>query len=85
VLIIGAYQQLRWFQRRDSTGIIYPVRNGQIDNLWLQHLDGSTGKQLTDFKLEFIRDFGYSFDGKQLSIIRGHRESDVVLIRDSTK
>jgi len=35
--------------------------------------------------LEFIRDFGYSFDGKQLSIIRGHRESDVVLIRDSTK
>jgi len=70
---------------RDGTGIIYPVREGQTDNLWLQHLDGSPGKQLTDFKSEFIRDFGYSYDGKQLAIIRGHRESDVVLIRESAK
>jgi serine/threonine protein kinase/Tol biopolymer transport system component len=71
--------------RRDGTGIIYPVRDGQTDNLWLQHLDGSPGKQLTDFKSEFIRDFAYSFDGKQLAIIRGHRESDVVLIHDAEK
>ena len=70
---------------RDGTGIIYPVRDGQTDNLWLQHLDGSPGKQLTDFKSEFIRDFDYSYDGKQLAIIRGHREADVVLIRDSEK
>jgi len=71
--------------KRDGTGIIYPVRDGQTDNLWLQHLDGTPGKQLTDFKSEFIRDFDYSYDGKQLAIIRGHRESDVVLIRDSEK
>jgi eukaryotic-like serine/threonine-protein kinase len=70
---------------RDSKGIIYPVRDGQTDNLWLQNLDGSPGKQLTDFKSEFIRDFDFSFDGKQLAIIRGHREADVVLIRDSEK
>ncbi|HTW58985.1 MAG TPA: protein kinase [Terriglobales bacterium] len=70
---------------RDGKGIIYPVRNGQTDNLWLQTLDGSPGRQLTDFKSEFIRDFDYSFDGKRLAIIRGHRESDVVLIRDSEK
>jgi hypothetical protein len=61
------------------------VRDGQTDNLWLQHLDGSPGKQLTDFKFEFIRDFDYSYDGKQLAIIRGHREADVVLIRDLGK
>jgi eukaryotic-like serine/threonine-protein kinase len=71
--------------KRDGTGIIYPVRDGQTDNLWLQHLDSSPGKQLTDFKAEFIRDFDYSYDGKQLAVIRGHRESDVVLIRDSEK
>ncbi len=70
---------------RDGKGIIYPVRDGQTDNLWLQNLDGSPGKQLTDFKSEFIRDFDFSFDGKQLAIIRGHREADVVLIRDSVK
>ena len=70
---------------RDGTGIVYPVRDGQTDNLWLQHLDGSAGKQLTDFKSEFIRDFDYSFDGKQLAVIRGHREADVVLIRETEK
>jgi len=33
---------------------------------------------------EFIRDFDYSFRlmGKQLAVMHGHRESDVVLIRD---
>jgi hypothetical protein len=34
---------------------------------------------------EFIRNFDYSFDGKQPAIIRGHRESDVVLLRDAEK
>jgi len=67
----------------DGKGVIYPIRSGDTDNLWLQHFDGSPGKQLTDFKSEFIRDFDYSFDGKQLAVIRGHSESDVVLIRDS--
>ncbi len=69
----------------DGKGIIYPIRSGETDNLWLQNLDGSPGKQLTDFKSEFIRDFDYSFDGQQLAVIRGHREADVVLIRDSEK
>ena len=71
--------------KRDGTGIIYPIRDGQTDNLWLQRLDGSPGTKLTDFKSEFIRDFDYSYDGKQLAIIRGHREADVVLIRESEK
>ena len=69
----------------DGKGVIYPVRNGDTDNLWLQHLDGSPGKQITDFKSELVRDFDYSFDGKQLAVIRGHREADVVVIRDSEK
>jgi eukaryotic-like serine/threonine-protein kinase len=69
----------------DGKGIVYPIRNGDTDNLWLQNLDGSPGKQLTDFKSEFIRDFDFSFDGKQLAVIRGHREADVVLIREAEK
>ncbi|HEX4006764.1 MAG TPA: protein kinase [Acidobacteriaceae bacterium] len=71
--------------RRDGSGIAYPVRNGEVDNLWLQHLDGTPGKQITDFQSEFIRDFAWSPDGKQMAIIRGHREADVVLIHDSAK
>jgi serine/threonine protein kinase len=71
--------------RRDGKSIVYPIREGQTDNLWQQNLDGTPGRQLTDFKSEFIRDFDYSYDGKQLAIIRGHRESDVVLIHESEK
>ncbi|HXY48263.1 MAG TPA: protein kinase [Terriglobales bacterium] len=69
----------------DGRGVVYPVRNGDTDNLWLQPLDGSPGKQLTDFKSDLIRDFDYSMDGKQLAVIRGSRQSDVVLIRESGK
>ena len=69
----------------DGKDVVYPVHEGDTDNLWLQHLEGSPGKLLTDFKSELIRDFDWSFDGKQLAVIRGHKDSDVVLIRDSEK
>jgi eukaryotic-like serine/threonine-protein kinase len=67
----------------DGKAVVYPVRTGGVDNLWLQPLDGSTGKQITNFPSEFIADFHWSADGKQLGLIRGHADSDVVLIRDS--
>ena len=67
----------------DSKAVVYPVRGGETDNLWLQHLDGSPGKPVTDFKSELIRDFDWSLDGKQIAVIRGDRDRDVVLIRDS--
>jgi eukaryotic-like serine/threonine-protein kinase len=67
----------------DGRAIIYPVRTRGIDNLWLQPLDGSPGRQITDFKSEHIYDFHWSFDGSKLALIRGHTDSDVVLIRDS--
>ncbi len=67
---------------RDGKGVIYPVRESGVDNLWLQPLDGSKGKQITDFTSEHIFDFHWSFDGKQLAMVRGHTDADVVLIRD---
>jgi eukaryotic-like serine/threonine-protein kinase len=69
----------------DGKAVAYPTRDGNTDNIWLQPLDGSPGKVLTDFKSELIRDFDWSRDGKQLAVIRGHKDSDVVLIRDSEK
>ena len=63
-------------------GVVYAARQNGVDNLWLQPLDGSKGKQITDFTSERIYDFHWSFDGKQLALVRGHTDSDVVLIRD---
>jgi Tol biopolymer transport system component len=68
---------------RDGKGVVYPVRESGIENLWLQPLDGSKGRQLTDFTGERIFDFHWSFDGKQLALVRGHTDADVVLIRSA--
>jgi serine/threonine protein kinase len=68
---------------RDAKAVIYPFRHGGVDDLWLQPLDGSAGNQITDFKSEHIADFHWSFDGSKLGVIRGHTDSDVVLLRDS--
>jgi len=67
----------------DGKALVYPVRNNGVDNLWQQPLDGSEGRQITDFSAEHIYDFHWSFDGKQLAMVRGHTDSDVVLIRDA--
>ncbi|MGO9124477.1 MAG: protein kinase domain-containing protein [Terriglobales bacterium] len=68
---------------RDGKAVVYPFRDKDADNLWLQPLDGSPGKQLTNFKSERIADFRWSFDGKQLGLSRGHTDSDVVLLQES--
>jgi eukaryotic-like serine/threonine-protein kinase len=66
----------------DGKGVVYPARENGIDNLWFQPVDGSKGHAITDFTSERIYDFHWSFDGQQLAIVRGHNDSDVVLIRD---
>ncbi len=66
---------------RDGKAVVYPIRENGVDNLWLQPLDGSPGKQITSFNAERIVDFHWSFDGKQLAMVRGHTDSDVVLLR----
>jgi serine/threonine protein kinase/Tol biopolymer transport system component len=79
------FDHVRWGLLRfspDGKAVVYSERENGVDNLWLQPLDGSKGKQLTDFTAEKIYDFHWSFDGKQLAIVRGHTDADVVLIRD---
>ncbi len=66
---------------RDGKSIVYPIRENNADNLWQQPLEGSPGKQLTSFKAEHIWDYHWSPDGTKLALVRGHTDSDVVLIR----
>jgi eukaryotic-like serine/threonine-protein kinase len=66
----------------DGKAVVYPTRDHGVDDLWVQPVDGSKGRYLTDFKSERIYDFHWSFDGRQLALVRGHNDSDVVLIRD---
>jgi len=67
----------------DGKAVVYPTRESGVDNLWWQPLDGSKGHAITDFKAERIYDFRWSFDGKQLVVLRGHTDADVVLVREA--
>jgi len=69
----------------DGKAVVYETRENGVDNLWAQPLDGTRGHYLTDFKSERIYDFHWSFDGKQLALVRGHTDSDVVLIKDQAQ
>ena len=52
----------------------------QAKDIWLQPLDGSPPKQLTNFGAERVISFALSRDGKNLAVTRGDITSDVVLI-----
>ncbi|MGB7727092.1 MAG: protein kinase [Candidatus Acidiferrum sp.] len=67
----------------DGKSLLYNVRDNGVDNLWLQPLDGSTGRQITSFPSEQFTAFHLSPDGKSLGMLRQHTDSDVVLLRDS--
>jgi len=67
---------------RDGKALIYDVRENGVDNLWQQPLDGSVGKFVTSFRTEHIWDYHWSPDGSKLALVRGHTDSDVVLMRD---
>jgi eukaryotic-like serine/threonine-protein kinase len=77
-------QRMGFFVRfsGDGKSVVYPVREKGVDNLWQQPLDSSPGKYLTSFKSEHIWDFHWSWDGSKLAMVRGHDDSDVVLMRD---
>jgi serine/threonine protein kinase len=69
----------------DGKGVVYPIREKGVDNLWLQPLDGGPGRQITSFSALKIYSYQWSQDGKNLAFVRGESPSDLVLIQDVQK
>jgi eukaryotic-like serine/threonine-protein kinase len=67
----------------DGKAVAYPIREKGVDNLWVQPLDDSPGRQITNFKSEQISTFDRSPDGKTWGILRERTDSDVVLMQDT--
>ena len=67
----------------DGKAIVYPVTEKGVDNLWLQPLDGTKLRELTNFKSDSIAGFRWSSDGKTLAVLQRRDEGDVVLLRDT--
>ena len=67
----------------DSNALLYAARDGGVGNIWQQPLDGSPAYPITNFQNEQIWFFSESPDGKNLAVMRGHYDSDVVLLQES--
>lgn len=68
----------------DGKAVVYQMREAGVDNLWLQPLDGSSGHKLTNFDSEHVLNFRWSVDGKSLAVLRGHSDTNIVLMKDKT-
>jgi len=67
----------------DGKSVAYAIAENGVDNVWVQPLDGSAGHSITDFKSEQIVSFSLAPDGNSLAVLRGHYDSDVVLLQES--
>jgi hypothetical protein len=48
----------------DGKAVVYVVREKGTDNLWRHPLDGSPGRQLTNFQADWTRAYEFSPDGR---------------------
>jgi eukaryotic-like serine/threonine-protein kinase len=67
----------------DGKSLVHGIQENGMENLWLQPLDGSPGRQITKFTDGNIERIQFSPDGKVLSVLRSHTESDVVLLHET--
>jgi len=71
----------------DGKGFIYVVLRGQNSNVWMQPVDGGAARQITQVTdaNDYVTAFAYSPDGKQLGILHGTENIDVVLFSNFRK
>ena len=67
----------------DGKAVAYAVKDNGVDNIWLEPIDGSPGRKITNFNSEQMGEIHWSPDGKYLGILRNHADSDVVLLQES--
>ena len=66
----------------DGKYVAYIVRDQDVDNIFVQSLDGSPGHPITNFTSQHISEFQWSPDGKTLAVARAQDTSDVVLLQE---
>jgi serine/threonine protein kinase/Tol biopolymer transport system component len=69
----------------DGRAVAYPISENGVSNIWVQPLDGTTGRQITSFTSGTFNRFSWSPDGKSLAVIRDTSQSDVVLLREESQ
>ena len=67
----------------DGKAVAYNIVENGVGNVWMQPVDGSPGRRLTNFTSDRSFTFQFSPDGKTLGNVRVKVVSDVVLLRDT--
>ncbi len=75
----------------DGRGVAYVLKEGDVQNIWVQPLAGGPPRRITNFTSAFagtrqsgwISDFGWSPDGKQIAITCPKAVADVVMLTDT--
>lgn len=66
----------------DDKGIAVVIAPGERQELWLQPVDGSPGKQITNIGLPGVARREYSRDGKRIAIVRAQGFGNAIMITD---
>jgi Tol biopolymer transport system component len=66
----------------DGKGLVYPIHENGVANLWVQPLDGSPGHEITHFKSGRVGEFHWSPDGSKLAVQHEEETADAVLLHD---
>jgi Tol biopolymer transport system component len=64
----------------DDKGITMIVAPGELQNLWVQPIEGGDPKQITNFQLPGIARRDYSRDGKRIAIVRAEGFGNAIMI-----
>jgi Tol biopolymer transport system component len=67
----------------NGQAVAYGIEDKGVQNIWVEPIDGSKGRQITNFTAGKITSFAWSPDGKRLAVARSHSTSDVVLLHTS--
>lgn len=74
---------MRW--TRDGKALTYEISKGDSSEIMLQPLNGGAPKAFFNFRSENIFDFDWSFDGKNIAIVRGKHLTDAVQLKIEAK
>ncbi len=75
------FNQLVHWSHNGRSLLYIDTRDG-VSNLWSQSLDENPPTQTTNFTSELIFHFDFSPDGNQITLARGARSRDIVLLTD---
>ena len=67
----------------DGKALAFVTSRKGVDNVWIQPLDGSKGREITNFTSQEIWGFNWSPGDRRLAVLRHQTQSDVILLHDN--